>query len=815
MKRNKRSLKQIAWSLVSAAFIFPQLSFAENHIVFPADAKAVQISSVRSYQTVASQCSSTKTAVRTVRGSVKRDLGIIGGVVASNLDAAGVQALRQAGYTVEVDSPVRMNRTPNDPLYPDSAPALTVINAPQAWDRTIGSSGIVVAVVDTGIDYNHPDLAPNMWVNPNEAMDGADNDGNGLVDDRYGYNFVYGTGDPYDDNNHGTHVAGTIGAAGNNGRGVAGINWNVKLAALKVLDAGGGGSSSGILAAIDYAMRLKNAGVNLRVINLSLEGGGSSVCAAITNAKAEGILSVAAAGNGGSDRIGDNNDAVPIYPSSCTDAIGVAAWNASGLAGFSNYGANSVSLAAPGTNIFSTTAANSYGDFSGTSMASPHVAGAAALIWSTNSALSVDQVRSLIETTVTPQGSLSGRVKTAGLLNVGAAVTSAPGGGTTTYRLTVRVVSLAGGARAPIAGATVTATGKASAVTNANGEVTFSGFTAGTVITVNATKSGFAFTPQTLPPINSDLAVELAGNPVDTTKYTLTGVVVSIDSEDQVVFVSGADVTAAGLGTVKTDANGEFSFGRVVNPGTTTTVSARKAGFSFPTATVTINADTDVELIGFPTALQSFTLSGRVLKDGLPAAGVLVRDDKLGTQTTGANGTFSFGLLPAGTAYSLRVVEADIPFTPATHSGTISDRDVFVEFRGTSPSSTYTITGQVFVPGKYNGGTSAWLGNVQVYIGGRSVYTNSKGRYTITGVPNGTKINLWFYKKSGNIVYRFRPNKFDVPNDIDVLKDGVVHVQFVRAYPVPATSSAAASIKAPEKEKKKAKKKKKRKARRR
>jgi subtilisin family serine protease len=432
---------------------------------------------------------------------------------------------------------------------------MAAINAPQAWDRTVGSSSVVIAVIDTGIDYNHPDLVPNIWVNPGERIDGADNDGNGYADDVYGYNFAYGIDDPNDDHMHGTHVAGIAGAVGNNGTGVAGVNWNVKLAALKVLDFFGAGSDSHVIEGIDYAVNLKRRGINIRVLNLSLGAEDARLCTAIANATAQGILTVAAAGNGGEDLIGDNNDSVPTPPANCPGVISVAAFSAvsNSLTSFSNFGANTVSLAAPGEEVFSTIPMElgGYEAFPGTSMAAPQVSGAAALLLSLTPSLTPDQIRSRIESTVTKHGSLSGRVKTGGVLNVGGAVANAP------------------------------------------------------------------------------------------------------------------------------------------------------------------------------------------------------------------------------------------------------------------PPSTYTVTGQVYVPSKYNNGTSAWLSNVRVYIGSTPVngkknyYTNSKGRYTIANVPSGTKLNLWFYKLSadGKTKYRFSMNKFDVPNSIDVINNGTVNVRYVKAYPVAVTSSAAASIRQPPAEK--------------
>lgn len=280
----------------------------------------------------------------------------------------------------------------------------TGISARRAWDVTTGSSDVVVAIIDTGIDYNHPDLAANVWVNPGEtAGNGIDDDDNGFIDDVHGVNTVLGVanrGDPMDDNEHGTHVAGTIGAVGNNGEGVTGVNHRVKLMGLKFMDAGGGGRLSDAIAAIDYMVSMKvNHGVNIRVSNNSWGGGGFSPAlhAAIDRARAAGIAFMAAAGNSRQD-----TDLFPSYPSSyeVANVVSVAAIDTNqSLASFSNFGAESVDIAAPGVGIFSTLPNGRYGYLSGTSMATPHVAGALALLFAAEPSTSLEQaIERLYET---------------------------------------------------------------------------------------------------------------------------------------------------------------------------------------------------------------------------------------------------------------------------------------------------------------------------------------------------------------------------------------------------------------------------------
>jgi subtilisin family serine protease len=260
------------------------------------------------------------------------------------------------------------------------------VDAARAWNLTEGSSDVVVAVIDTGIDYTHPDLAANIWVNPGEiAGNGVDDDGNGFIDDVHGANFTpwaTARGDSLDDNNHGTHVAGTIGAVHGNGIGVGGINKQVKLMALKFMDSNGSGRLSDAIAAIDYMVTMKvNHNINIRVSNNSWGGGGYSpaLFAAIERARDVGIIFVAAAGNSATDI-----DLFPAYPASyeVSNVVSVAALSqGQSLATFSNYGAEGVDIAAPGVNVVSTLRGGQYGSLSGTSMAAPHVVGSLALLF--------------------------------------------------------------------------------------------------------------------------------------------------------------------------------------------------------------------------------------------------------------------------------------------------------------------------------------------------------------------------------------------------------------------------------------------------
>ncbi|HEX5734573.1 MAG TPA: S8 family peptidase, partial [Blastocatellia bacterium] len=289
----------------------------------------------------------------------------------------------------------------------------------RVWDITQGSQDVVVAVVDTGADLSHPDLSANAWVNPGEvAGNGVDDDRNGFVDDINGWNFrennnrlVKNSAEDF----HGTHVAGIIGASGNNGAGISGVAWHVKLMSLKFIGRENG-STADAAKAINYVIDQKRRGVNVRVINASWggSGGSTSLQAAITAAGQAGILFVAAAGNGGEDHVGDNIDDLPDYPASWTSnsnsMISVAALDSDDrLASFSNYGRSNVSVGAPGVSVLSTLAGGGYGFASGTSMAAPHVAGIAALIWSREPSLTPAQVRQRIISTGDPIHSLASK----------------------------------------------------------------------------------------------------------------------------------------------------------------------------------------------------------------------------------------------------------------------------------------------------------------------------------------------------------------------------------------------------------------------
>lgn len=371
------------------------------------------------------------------------------------LDRA-VSALSAASSVVasaEADYIVHALIDPNDPFYSQcwgennvgqsGGVADADIDAPEAWSLTTGSASVLVGIIDSGVDYTHPDLAENIWINPGEngldslgrdkRSNGVDDDGNGYKDDWRGWNFAGDNNDPKDDNFHGTHVAGTIGAVGNNFIGVAGVCWRVSILPLKFLDKDGNGFTSDATEAVNYATVM-----GVRLTSNSWGGGSASQSLqnAITAAGNKSILFIVAAGNDGK-----NNDTTATYPANYTNwnVVSVAATDRlDRLAAFSNYGATNVDLAAPGVAIPSTlptyvTAAMTadkipanYGSLNGTSMATPHVSGACALLWSLYPAISGADVKQLLLSMADPIPAMSGKAVSQGRLNVRRLFTNQP-----------------------------------------------------------------------------------------------------------------------------------------------------------------------------------------------------------------------------------------------------------------------------------------------------------------------------------------------------------------------------------------------------
>ena len=566
--------------------------------------------------------------------------------------------------------------------------------AEKAWnDGLTGSRSVVVGIVDTGVDIGHPDLQANIWVNPYEvAGDGIDNDGNGYADDTNGWDFFNNDRTVYDGSGdeHGTHVAGTIGGSGGNGVGVAGVNWAVTMIPAKFLGPSGG-STTGAIKAIDYLTDLKNRhGVGI-VASYNSWGGGSyssALHSAIIRAANAGILFVAAAGNGGADGVGDNNDAVASYPSGYStlqgtttqgpaaydSVISVAALTSSGTrASYSNYGATTVDIAAPGSGIFSTLPGNTYGSYNGTSMATPHVAGTAALYASAFPQASAAAIRTAILSTARPTADVSGKVSTGGRLDTAAAVAFAPatdvsivGGsvtegnvGTKTLPFTVRLAAAAT-ATVTVNYATVDGTAQAgSDYVAQSGSLAFApGETEKTISVVvigdGVVESNESFTVQLSgPSANARLAVASAtGTITNDDQAIVPALAISGVSaaESQGTFLFTVSLSTAVTSTVSVKfatANGTAKAGRTGDFLSTSGTLTFAPGQTTKTVAVTVNNDRLVE------ASETFTVRlsspvGATIATGT-ATGTILDDDALAAafaSLAGGEGESAVGGVP-------------------------------------------------------------------------------------------------------------------------------------------------------------------------
>ena len=494
-----------------------------------------------------------------------------------------------------------------------------------AWDYTTGSSAIDVAIIDTGINYNHPDLMQNIWHNPGEIPgNGIDDDGDGVVDDYYGYNAITDSGDPMDDNGHGSHCAGTIGGVGNNGVGVVGMNWNVKLIGVKFLNSSGSGSLWDAVKSIRYVRTLKERGEPI-VLTSNSWGGGSyynTLYDEINNLRSDGVLFVAAAGNSGI-----NSDASPQYPGAydLDNIISVAAIDSNGtIASFSNYGATTVDIGAPGVGIASTWTGTGYQTISGTSMACPHVSGAVALLKSYSSGLNYSQLKSAILSSARPNSSLAGKVLTNGELNIlGALQAAVPN----PYNPTPTV--------SPTPTLTPTLTPTA--------------------------------TPTPIPPTPTPTPIPQAGV---LSLTVIDAVAQSGVGQVSIAVKKSGTAVASGL----TGTNGVYSTASLAGGIYQVTISKSVLTFDQSSVTITVNGATSILVRSYSTGYSvQGTVEGR--SDASVVSGAVltayVNGAVYGTTVSDAHGAFLF-TVPLGAAYRLDITGDN--YFPMSVSGTVTGR---------------------------------------------------------------------------------------------------------------------------------------------
>jgi len=382
-------------------------------------------------------------------------------------------------------------RIPNDPQFGQQY-WLSKINAPTAWNTTTGSSSVIVAVIDTGAQLSHPDLRDNLYKNSDGTI---------------GFNAPAPGTPPEDmeDDYHGTHCAGTIGARGNNGLLVSGVNWTVKIIPIKFLLPGKGGNSADLVSSLNFVLAQKAKGVNIRATSNSYGGGGASAAEieAFTKLGAVGILNFCAAGNGDAAGNGVNNDTTPFYPANIDSPyiVSVGASDRADVpAGFSNYGAKTVAIFAPGVDVLSLAGKGGTQLLSGTSMATPCTAGSAALVWSVHPGIGALAMKALLMNSSTKLASLTGKCVSGGRVNVAQALALAgPINGPATPTPTPQPSFILTGTvysdfskTTPLSGAVVTLSNGLKTTSDGNGKYTINPVRVGSY-TINGAHDGYAF----------------------------------------------------------------------------------------------------------------------------------------------------------------------------------------------------------------------------------------------------------------------------------------------------------------------------------
>jgi thermitase len=663
--------------------------------------------------------------------------------------------------------------TPDDTYFSDQY-GMQKIQAPAAWDTNTGSDAVVVVVIDTGVFYPHDDLNANMWRNPGEsgqdvngndkATNGIDDDADGYVDDVYGIDSFNHDSNPIDDRGHGTHCAGIVGALGNNGQGVAGVNWKVRLMALKFISQQGEGTTAGAVECFNYVVMMKSRGVNVRVTNNSYGGDDDfALKDAMDLAGDAGILNVCAAGNGAA-----NTDVNPFYPASFNSPsiISVAVSDSNdNQAGFSNYGLTSVDLAAPGVGIFSTVSDGPmYTYLSGTSMSAPHVAGAAALLLAQYPNMSMASLKATLLSTVDVLPQWAGKVATGGRLNVARALQSPTNCTFSLYPASQSFISDGGSGNLNVTSPgrcewTVKSNAAWLAINSGSGgsgdgviTYTVAPNTTGATRNGTLTIAGLSFNvTQFAPGVGALPNVTLTSPGDNSTLVAPADITLDANASDTDGTIARVDFYV-GNALVGTDASSPYSaLWSVKSPGTyaLTSIATDNDGLSKTSNIVTV------------TLVPSASISGRIV-DGNNAgvAHVSMRLDSsyyptgLETQTD-ANGFYRFLDLPQGYRYSVEPSLAGYSFTPINQGvSNLSGNQTF-NFVAT-PACSYSIT-----PASKNFPASGGSDNITLNALQGCIW---KVRYD----PSWVKISDSDGAGNATLSYSVSPNTTNSPRSVNV-----------------------------------------------
>jgi len=592
-----------------------------------ANAEGRYIVGISSDQSGKPRTSEAMSAIAVLGGAVVSQVTVFGSVVVEG-SRSQMQALSlsPAISSVESDSSIGISLNPNDPLFLDSGSwglkGLPGVRGVEAWDLTQGSSGVVIAILDTGADLTHPDLSTKLWKNAKEiAGNGIDDDGNGFIDDLFGWDFANGDNYPQDDHGHGTQVAAIAAAATNNSVGMSGVCWNCAILPIKIFDAAGTGSLSSAIQAIDYIVRLRQSGVNVVVMNMSYGGAERSQAElnALAAAEAAQIVTVASAGNSSS-----SNDTNPVYPASFSNelnsvvSVGALATDGS-LASFSNFG-QAVDIAAPGVNVISAFPVGydgllgNYQLLSGTSASAPFVAGLVGLIQSSQPRTAT-QVKQIVLQSAATRSSLSGKVRSGGQLDAFQAITLARSIG---FSYPVSGVIKAN--QTPVAGVPVVVSAEGTATTaftNAGGEFTSGLIGEGSLVRVVPTSAAYSFVPaeqtatvvEGLPSMVFSAVARATPTAIPTATITVAPTATATPTRTPTA-------TATATPTVTATA----TMTATATPTSTATATATRTPTATPTATATATRTATATPTSTPTATPTPTVTATMTATATPTS---------------------------------------------------------------------------------------------------------------------------------------------------------------------------------------------------